>query len=188
MEKINYYDKYKNNHRYKEFEYRNCIICDYEFYAPKNIESIRTCSKYCKGRLLALHKLKGKYLLCRVCDKPIWCQPKKNRSFCSKRCADLGTTIFTNERNISRGKYKKYYGQNWHQQRRLARKRDLYVCQLCGINENEYGKELSVHHIKPFLLFDNYIEANDLNNLTSICEPCHRKTHSGDNHHSKYLK
>ena len=29
----------------------------------------------------------------------------------------------------------------------LARKRDHYTCQRCGIAEIEYGQELSVHHI-----------------------------------------
>ena len=31
-------------------------------------------------------------------------------------------------------------------------KRD-YTCQDCGITEEEYGKELSVHHIIPFRNF-----------------------------------
>lgn len=79
-----------------------------------------------------------------------------------------------------------YYGPNWLSQRRAARKRDKYTCQRCGIKEAEYGKELSVHHIIPFVVEKNYEIANDLENLVSVCEPCHRIIHAGDNHPSKF--
>jgi len=84
------------------------------------------------------------------------------------------------------GGKKTYYGENWLSQRRKVRKRDNYTCQKCGITEDEYGQELSVHHIIPFVYFDNYTEANKEDNLVSVCEPCHRKIHSGDNHPSKF--
>lgn len=79
-----------------------------------------------------------------------------------------------------------YYGQNWLLQRRAARKRDNFTCQKCGITELQYGQELSVHHIIPFVLCKSYLIANQLNNLLSVCEPCHRSIHSGDNHPSKF--
>lgn len=186
MEKIDYYKKYRKKN--KNFEYRECYICRYNFYAPINIKNIKTCSKYCSSVLLRKRKLKGKYKLCKVCDKPIWCQPKRNHSYCSKECADRGTSIYTKDRNIVRNKYKKYYGENWLSQRNMARERDFYTCQICGITEDEYGMQLSVHHVKPFLLCSSYIEANMLENLLSLCEPCHRKVHSGKNHPNNYLK
>ena len=82
--------------------------------------------------------------------------------------------------------HKKYYGPNWRAQRRKARKRDNYTCQVCGITEEEYGQELSVHHITPFVFFESYLEANRLENLLSVCEICHRKIHSGENHPRYY--
>lgn len=184
--KIDYYEHYYNR-GYRNFEERNCVICGYTMIVPKSLKSITTCCEYCRNVKITLKKSKGKYTLCRVCDKPIWSQPKKNHQFCSKKCKDLGTSIFTYKRNIIRGNYKKYYGDNWLSQRERARKRDNYTCQRCGITEKEYGKELSVHHIKPFILFESYEEANKLENLLSVCEPCHRKIHSGDNHPSKYI-
>lgn len=187
MEKTNFYEKYYSR-GYRTFDERECLMCGDTFIAPSFMKNIVTCSEYCKIRKLTLQKMKGKYLLCRVCNKPIWCQPKRNHSFCSKSCANIGTTIFTSERNIVRNKYKKYYGDNWLSQRNRARERDNFTCQICGITEKEYGKQLSVHHKVPFLLFDDYKIANKLKNLTSICEPCHRKVHSGKNHPSKYLK
>ncbi|RBW70653.1 hypothetical protein DS031_06135 [Bacillus taeanensis] len=73
-----------------------------------------------------------------------------------------------------------YYGPNWRSQRRKARERDYFTCQDCGITEEEFGQELSVHHIIPFRNFNgNWEKANQLSNLVALCEyPCHRKRHS----------
>jgi DEAD/DEAH box helicase domain-containing protein len=65
------------------------------------------------------------------------------------------------------------YGTEWGKKRALARKRDGYCCQVCGSREND--KQHHVHHIKPFRLFSSYQEANDLNNLITLCPGCHRK-------------
>lgn len=83
------------------------------------------------------------------------------------------------------GQHIKYYGPNWQRQRKAARKRDDYTCQHCGTTEKEVGKELSVHHIRPFKEFgyvpegpdknDNYKEANTLTNLVSLCPSCHTR-------------
>lgn len=186
MNKIDHYGHYyKRGHR--TFESRDCVICDYEMTVPKAVKTITTCSDYCKRVKLKMQKSKGKYTQCRICDKAIWNQPRKTHQFCSIGCKNIGTTIFTAERNIKRGTYKKYYGPTWLPQRRLARQRDNFCCQICRISELDYGMELSVHHIKPFVLFPSSEEANQLSNLLSVCEPCHRKIHSGDMHHTKYI-
>ena len=74
----------------------------------------------------------------------------------------------------------KYYGPNWYAQRHRARKRDDYTCQNCGVTEEQYGRELDVHHIKPFREFgyvpeenEAYLRANKLSNLTCLCVICH---------------
>lgn len=186
MNKADYHGHYYAR-RHRTFESRDCVICGYEMTVPKAIKTILTCSEYCKLLKLKMQKSKGFYTLCRICDKPIWCQPKKKRQYCSHECKDTGTTVYTSERNIKRGTYKRYYGPTWLPQRILARKRDGFCCRMCAISESDYGKELSVHHIKPFVLFQSSEEANQLSNLLSVCEPCHRKIHSGDMHHSKYI-
>lgn len=165
--------------------WRSCVICNRDFQVPYcHRDVITTCCKYCQDLKIAWTKMKGRYVLCRVCDKPIWCQPGKTHRYCSKKCKDLAVSIYAWERNthMPRTGRKKYYGPNWHQQRRLARERDGFRCTRCGVHENEYGKELSVHHKIPFVYFDSYIEANKLENLVSLCEPCHRKVHSEENH------
>lgn len=174
---------------------RICPMCNDEFIAIKG-KNITTCSEYCSKRRLSLLKMKGKYFQCDVCDKLIWVGPKKfnqKHHYCSKKCTDLGWSIYNQDYNLRKLKNRpKDYGDNWQKMRNLARKRDQYTCQMCGIkegtSEKDYHQQLSVHHIKPFVLHDNYLEANKLDNLICYCEPCHRKAHMGKNHHSQYIK
>ncbi len=65
------------------------------------------------------------------------------------------------------------YGPNWRQQRELARQRDRYRCQVCGIEETDRAHH--VHHKTPFRLFASYEQANQLNNLITVCPSCHRR-------------
>jgi DEAD/DEAH box helicase domain-containing protein len=71
------------------------------------------------------------------------------------------------------------YGPNWRTQRDLARARDGYRCQVCGLPEN--GRTHDVHHKVPFRTFrsldgrDAYLQANQLANLVTLCPACHRR-------------
>ncbi|WP_049970837.1 homing endonuclease associated repeat-containing protein [Haladaptatus cibarius] len=69
------------------------------------------------------------------------------------------------------------YGPNWPEQRELALERDRYVCQDCGISDDEQreaiGEGLHVHHLKKRRKFDSYKKANQLKNLISLCRSCH---------------
>lgn len=72
-----------------------------------------------------------------------------------------------------------YYGENWHDQRRKALRRDEFECQKCGIDEKEheesYGMGLDVHHIVPVREFEEKEEANRLDNLVTLCRNCHNR-------------
>ena len=70
------------------------------------------------------------------------------------------------------GGYYPYYGPNWRQQRRLARKRATGHCEKCG---SEPSYNLIVHHKKSFKKCLNYLEANNLDNLICLCRSCHMK-------------
>ncbi|RKJ32213.1 HNH endonuclease, partial [Butyricicoccus sp. 1XD8-22] len=170
---------------------RDCIICNKTFSVPfGRRDVVTTCCKYCQSLALAWKKNQGRYLLCKMCDKPIWTMPSRQHKYCSKKCHNLAMSVFPDEMNldvIQTGR-KKYYGSNWLSQRRKARERDNFTCQKCGITEKEYGQELSVHHKTPFVYFETYLKANRLENLISVCEPCHRKIHSGENHTINYKK
>lgn len=72
------------------------------------------------------------------------------------------------------------YGPNWEVQRRRALERDRHICQHCGAPERP-DREHDVHHIRPFREFgyvpgenENYVQANDLANLVTLCRDCHR--------------
>lgn len=71
----------------------------------------------------------------------------------------------------------KGYGEDWYRQRAKALKRDKYACQKCGYE----SKRNHVHHIRKIAYFVNsqtcevnYKEANDLENLMTVCPKCHK--------------
>lgn len=71
-------------------------------------------------------------------------------------------------------------GPNWTTQRRRAKKRDAFTCQSCGVVFPKKSPRLHAHHIVPFRTFgyipsvnEQYLVANQLSNLVSLCEECH---------------
>jgi DEAD/DEAH box helicase domain-containing protein len=66
------------------------------------------------------------------------------------------------------------YGPNWQQQRKLALERDHHTCQVCGRTDTV----LEVHHKTPFRAFKDYVQANQVDNLISLCPGCHRRAES----------
>ncbi|MEA3337822.1 MAG: DEAD/DEAH box helicase [Chloroflexota bacterium] len=77
------------------------------------------------------------------------------------------------------------YGPNWAQQRNDARARDGYCCMVCGTPEAN-NRQHDVHHKKPFRAFgyvpgsnENYREANQLENLATLCRRCHQQVERG---------
>jgi len=75
-------------------------------------------------------------------------------------------------------------GPNWSEKRDRARERDGYRCRWCGADES--ARPHHVHHILPFRDFhwrpgrnDNYLQANDLDNLITLCPSCHRQAEQG---------
>jgi len=88
------------------------------------------------------------------------------------------------------------YGPNWETQRKAVLERDGFRCRECGapppnpppsatspMGEGKGGGEgLHVHHLRPFREFgyvrgenENYLQANDLDNLIAVCPSCHAK-------------
>lgn len=67
------------------------------------------------------------------------------------------------------------YGSNWKPQRRKAKERDDYECQVCGMTKEEQGYALDVHHIVPIESYDDPKDANRLQNLITLCRGHHRK-------------
>ncbi len=63
------------------------------------------------------------------------------------------------------------YGRDWPVIREQILARDGYTCQVCHKTMAE--SVLHVHHVKPFRTFINKREANDPDNLITLCPDCH---------------
>ncbi len=79
-----------------------------------------------------------------------------------------------------KGGHELYYGPNWVSQREKAIKAANGECKMCGISRDEVDRDLHVHHIQPFRMFENdsetdYESANSLENLICLCVDCHNK-------------
>lgn len=164
-----------------------CVICNKDMVIPYyQRKAKKTCSKECSNMKIRLQKLKGTYLQCDMCDKLIYKMPTqlKRNNFCSYDCDRLYRSsvksLGSHEKLLK--ERKKYYGENWRQITRKVRLEQDHKCSDCNISEEEYGQKLSVHHIKPFITFNSAEEANIRDNLVGVCEPCHRKRHSGKDH------
>ncbi len=65
------------------------------------------------------------------------------------------------------------YGPDWDAIRNRVRARDKYRCQGCGAPED--GRPHHVHHKIPFRAFASREQANQLENLATLCPDCHRR-------------
>lgn len=63
------------------------------------------------------------------------------------------------------------YGPMWSNLKQIIRQRDRNTCQICGAKED--GRAHDVHHRIPFKQFSKIEEANQLENLTTLCRTCH---------------
>ena len=74
------------------------------------------------------------------------------------------------------------YGPSWSNDlKESIRKRDRFICRLCGKHQDESYRKLDVHHI-------DYNKKNlDPKNLISLCKNCHSKTNTDREYWSRYL-
>jgi len=179
-----------------------CLVCKKSFQVRScEVLKIKTCSKECSGkyrsfirltdsRLNEISRSNGKLAkgrtfpelrkkpierVCRQCQKVCYVPYKdRDRIFCSVKCVQ---DYFHDDRSRTpgwRGGITPYYGENWKQQSRAARKRDRYICQDCG--RYQWCPGLDVHHIIPLREFgSDWKTANQLHNLVTLCKSCHSK-------------
>lgn len=62
------------------------------------------------------------------------------------------------------------HGQNWSERREKVLDRDNRECQFCGDTD-----DLQVHHISPAREFRSHAQANQRENLVTLCVGCHGK-------------
>jgi hypothetical protein len=79
---------------------------------------------------------------------------------------------------------KDYYGPNWDEKREEAIERDDERCRECGMPRDEhrdrFGHDLHVHHLVSLREVGDYSEANELENLKTLCAQCHYRTEKAD--------
>ena len=94
--------------------------------------------------------------------------------FCGTACWYVFIRAHPEQHPTFRGGREPYYGPNWREQARHARARDGHTCCHCGHHQTR--PLLDVHHIRPRREFDgDYIAANQLSNLITLCKSCHSK-------------
>jgi len=79
----------------------------------------------------------------------------------------LGTIIQKLDNKKKTTDLSSLYPKNWYEIRALALSRDNYQCGNC------HAPAIHVHHIVPL----SKGGTNDLSNLRSLCENCHKKVH-----------
>lgn len=121
-------------------------------------------------------------ITCERCGQEKEVKRASGQRFCSYECMGEWRSSVQSGENHPRwtGGYDGYYGPNWRDQRDLARERDDYTCQRCGVHEDDLDQQLEVHHIEPFRSFNgggemDYEAANRLENLVTYCPSCHLK-------------
>ena len=80
-----------------------------------------------------------------------------------------------------RGNQEIYKDKRWKAVRKLALSRDEYVCVKC-IEKGLITPAKVVDHVDPINLGG---AAFDLNNLQSLCDPCHNSKSGGEAHKKK---
>ena len=131
---------------------------------------------------------------CAYCHKKIRVIPSRYKSnqscYCDVECMakDYATKYSGENSPTWKGGKTHHYTGGFFSARNQARLRDGFTCQRCGITEDEYGKELSVHHLHSYRDYEDKTEANDLSNLISLCEPCHRFVHSNANTEKLFIQ
>lgn len=152
----------------------------------------RFCSHQCTSEFAATQTPTGKRsewfkYTCTVCGKSYEVKASQFKSrgpskYCSNECrAEAKAVSMQGDGNPNyRGGTILCRGSNWGRQRRKTLKRDNYRCQICGRKLKKRDRwVLDVHHIIPFREFDNYLDANQLSNLITLCKSCHSKVEFG---------
>lgn len=112
---------------------------------------------------------------CTTCGKTIEKQPNtiKKDNFCDRSCFAVwrASDRWCGANNPAwLGGHIAYRGPNWKRQAKAARERDGGKCVGCGYAP---ASKLPVHHVRPFRLFADYRDANQLGNLATLCTVCH---------------
>lgn len=160
---------------------RTCQICSKSFEAnPYTIK--HGGGKYCSRSCYDIAQSNQIECVCEQCGKSFTKDPfyikNGGGKYCSKACHGLAHR--GENHHFWRGGFARYRGPNWSVQRKAAYKRDKGICQHCGKKPKIGQRQFQVHHIKPFRDFHgDYLTANQLTNLITLCPVCHKHAEYG---------
>lgn len=106
---------------------------------------------------------------------------KYERNFCDSECmGEWRSENRTGEDHPQWQGGRFPYGDGWdREKRRQVRARDDFSCQSCGMSQethiDQYGTKLCVHHIIPAREVDSAKRRNSMDNLVTLCRPCHKR-------------
>lgn len=177
------FGKHKSEH--SQATYR-CEYCGKDFTIKPSRKQGK--HKYCSFECFNNHRLySDEYetkveVHCSNCNAEMLVHPVKVRQnkhhYCSIECRAEYIRGKNNPAYVHGEGRHIYYGTNWKAARGKALKRDCNTCQHCG-KQPKNTRNLHVHHIVKAGLFDNREEANDLFNLITLCQTCHKKAEAG---------
>lgn len=121
---------------------------------------------------------------CHVCGGEMEIHPYRvkstDRFVCSAECwGGLQSERFSGSSHPRwKGGPVGHYGSEWKSAREARIAKDSGECVVCGLtrekHREKYGQDLEVHHIRPVRTFENPEEAHEIENLRTMCIPCHR--------------
>lgn len=146
----------------------NCMICKKKMALSPCQKNVRCCSRKCSGILQRTRRR----IKCSYCGREHWRIPALiyKTNFCSKDCQNK----YHSDRMAQAGNPawkggigNEPYSADFDEKRKAyVRQRDNHACQECKAR----NVILAVHHI-------DYDKKNSsLENLLSLCEPCHGRT------------
>lgn len=151
-----------------------CCACGKEFRVSKGTRK-KYCSAECGFRFRPKREVKARKIC--ICD---WCKNgftvwnSRPGRFCSHLCRSKYAARQPKKIGIVAPQSR---GKNWSTQRKLALARDSSACQICGKKKSKIRThDITVHHIVKYGDFQNdYITANQLSNLITLCRLCHEQ-------------
>jgi len=173
------------------------VICEWcgEKYEEYESELKRTetnlCSRECFGKWQSEQQVeennpswKGvkSEEICKNCGVNYTSYDNRNdrSKFCSMSCKSewQSDNLVGDNSPAWKGGHKKYYGKNWRSFRKKIYEKNDGICQICGKDEEENGRSLSVHHYERVSSFENVEDAHTEENVTLLCRNCHQKIES----------
>lgn len=151
-----------------------CEECgeNFEVY-KKKAENRKYCSTNCRNKAYK----EGEIYTCAECGEEVYRPPlqakKYDNKFCSHQCQ---TDYISGEEHYKYKEDKRQYTYSggWKTAREERLEKDNHQCQECGSEE-----KLHIHHIKPYIKFEDKFEANRQENLITLCSSCHLQHEKG---------